>query len=107
MKTIGLSTPIKSSGFLRMLDALGELLNIRFEERTFGNDAGIDAWVLNETDWESEHRIAHCNYPCYSIIRRDQLVPCGERSVIEFSKHHTLPSVLSGRQISTEEAVQA
>ena len=88
-----------------MLDALGEVLDIRFEERTFEEDAGIDAWILYETDWEGLRRIAKSDRPCYAVMRGEELVPCGESSTIEFSRHSALPTVLSGRQVKTDEAV--
>jgi hypothetical protein len=45
MKTIGISAPLKSSGLRRMFDALGEVLDVRFEELIFEDDAGIDSWI--------------------------------------------------------------
>ncbi len=95
-----------SAGHRMMFDVLGEVFNICFEERTFGNDAGIAAWVLQEVAPELRQRIAYCDLPCYTIIHSDQLIPCGESSVIEFSRHAALPSVLSGRQVSTGEAIR-
>lgn len=86
-----------------MLDALGEILDVRFEERTFGDDAGIDAWLFPEADHEAQRRITYCNCPCYAVIRSAQLVPCGLSSTIEFSRHHVLPSVLTGRRIRSDE----
>src|SRR5712691_6905345 len=99
MKIIGFPAPLKSSGLRRMLDALGEILDVRFEERTFGDDAGIDAWLLPEADREAQRRITHSDCPCYAVISGDQTVQCGLSSTIEFSRHHVLPPMLTGRRI--------
>lgn len=106
MKIIGFSAASKSSGLRRMLYALGEVLDVRFEERTFGDDIGIDAWFLHEADLETLRRHAHCDRPFYAVIRDDQRIPCGESSTIEFSRHPALPPVLTGRQIRSDEAVK-
>ncbi len=105
MKTIGISKPLKSLGLRRMLNVLGEIFKVRFEERTFGNDAGIDAWFFQGADWETRHRIARCSQSCYTVIRDDQRIPCGESSTIKFSRHPALPSVLLDRQIRANEVI--
>jgi hypothetical protein len=88
-----------------MLNVLGEVLDARFEDRTFGDDVGIDAWFFPEADRETLHNIARCNHPCYAVIHDGQLVPCGKSSTVEFSRHPALPSVLFDRQIRADEAV--
>lgn len=89
-----------------MLESLGELLDICFEERTLGDDHGVDAWFFPEADRESLCRIADSSCPSYATIRGDQLVPCGESSNIEFSRHYALPPALAGRLIRADEAVK-
>jgi hypothetical protein len=106
MKTIGILANKKSSGLLRLLDALSKVMGVRFEERVFGDDAGIDAWILLESDLRVLHTVTHFNCPCYIVIRKDQLAPCGESSTINFFKHHVLPIVISGRQINIDEATE-
>ncbi len=106
MKTIGISAPQKFPRRRRMFDALGEIFDVRFVERSFGDDAGIDAWILHEADGETFRRIAYSDRHCYAVIRGDQLVPCGESSTIDFALHSVVPSVLSGRQIRSDEAVK-
>jgi hypothetical protein len=106
MQTIGFSSPVESPGLQRILAALGEVLDVRFEERTLENDHGIDAWILCDADRETLRRLAHSAGPSYAIIRSDQLVPCGSSSVIEFSRHDTLPTVLAGRRIKTDEVAE-
>lgn len=105
MKVIGVSAPLNSLGLRRMLDALGELLDVRFEERTFEDAAGIDAWFLPEADREAHRRITHCDCPSYAIIRSNQRVPCGGSPTIAFSRNTMLPSALAGRRINANEAV--
>src|SRR6185436_2798042 len=100
MKIIGILTPLKSSGLRKMLDAIGEVFGVRFEERTYEDAAGIDAWFHPEADREAYRRITHCDCPSYAIIRSDQRVPCGGSSTIEFSRNPMLPSVLAGRRIN-------
>lgn len=95
-----------SAGHRMMFDALGEVFNICFEERAFGNDTGIAAWILQGPAPELIQRIAHCDLPCYTVIHRGQFIPCGESSIIEFTRHAALLSVLSGRQINTDEAIK-
>lgn len=104
MKTIGIISPIKSPGIRRTLDAIGEVLGIRFEERIYGDGAGIDAWILQETDPKVLLAIAHCDVPRYTIVDDSQLIPCGESSTIEFTPHHALPCVMRGRQVNGDEA---
>jgi hypothetical protein len=106
MKTIGITPTQKSSGLRRLLDALGKIMGVCFEDRVFGDAAGIDAWFLLESDSQVLHNLNHCNRPCYIVICRDQLVPCGKSSTINFSKHHVLPLVISGRQINIDEAAE-
>ena len=106
MKTIGISPPLKSSGLRKTLDALGELLNVRFEERTFRDDAGLDAWVIFEADREIQHCLARSNCPCYIVIESGNLVPCGSSSTIEFARHHALPQLLTGRRVKATEAAK-
>jgi len=105
MKTIGISLPPKTPGLRKLFDALGELLDIRFEERSFGDEAGIDAWILPEAGREALRRVAQSDLPCYAVILGDQLVPCGQSSTVEFSRHDMLPFSLRGRRIKTDEAV--
>ena len=57
IKTIGISALLKSSRLRRMLDALDELLDVRFEERAFGDYAGLYAWIVPEANRENLHRI--------------------------------------------------
>lgn len=89
-----------------MLDALGEILDVRFEEHTFRDDARVDALIFPEADQETLSRITHSDCPSYSVISDDQRFPCGDSSTIEFSQHHSLPPVLSGRWIKSIEAAE-
>lgn len=106
MKTLGIVSPLMSPGLRRMLDALGLVMDIRFEERTFGEDAGVDAWIFPEADHEAQRRITHCSCPCYAVIRSTDLEPCGVSTTIEFSRDQILPHVLSGRRIMSDEAAK-
>lgn len=106
MKTIGILAPLRSKWLRLTFDALGEVLDVRFEERAFRDDTAIDAWFLHEADYETLRRIAHSNRPSYAVIRDDQWITCGESSAIEFSNHAALPSVLSGRRIRSDEAIK-
>jgi hypothetical protein len=101
MKTIGILAPL--TGLQGMLDALGEVFDVRFIERMFGEDSGIDAWILQETDPQLLLTISQCKRPCYTIVCGSLLVPCGESHSIEFSRHHALPPVIRGRQIEINE----
>jgi len=87
-----------------MLDALGGVVGVRFEERTFDNGAGIDAWFIPEADEELYHNTRYCDRPSYAIVQSNQLVSCGESSIIEFSRNRILPCVLAGRRINANEA---
>jgi len=87
-----------------MLDALGGVLDVRFEERMLGDGIGIDAWILPEAGLDTLRSLAFSGRPSYAVIRKDQQVPCGTSSTIEFSGHSALPPVLRGRQIRTDEA---
>lgn len=106
MRKIGIYGPLTSSGQVRLLDALGEVFNITFETRPFGNDAGIDAWFLHDIDREDLHWIAKSERPCYAIIRDDNLGKCGESRSVEFSADSVLPSVLHGRRVECDEAAE-
>ena len=105
MKKVGILPSQHSSGLLRTLDALGEVFCVHFEERIFGDDAGIDAWILQAVDLQTLPTIAHCDRPCFTVIFQGHLLACGESSTIKFSRHGALPRVISGRQIKFEEAV--
>lgn len=106
MKTIGIVAPLDSLKHWKLFDALGEALNVRFEERKFGDDAGLDAWFLPEVNQQDLHFLANIDRPCYAAICCDQTVPCGNSLEIEFSRHPSLSPVLRGRQIRANEAVK-
>lgn len=106
MKKIGITTSLSSPGYKRLFGLLGEILNFSFEERTFGDDSTVDAWVLLGTDHESVSRIALSDRSCYVVIPDDQLVPCGKSPKLQFGAHPILAGVLSGRQIISDEAVE-
>jgi hypothetical protein len=105
LKTIGVINEL-STGNRNLLDALGVLFSIRFEERDIGNDSGIDAWFVNKTDIKTINKILPGTRPCYTTIHSEELIPCGQSQKIEFSKSQALPSLLRGRQIKTDEAVK-
>ena len=105
MKTIGITAPLKSPGLRRMLYALGIIMKVRFEERSFGNDDGIDAWFFQSIDFKTRDRIARCNLPSYAVIRDDQRLACGDASTIKFSIQPPLPSILLDRQIEANEII--
>ncbi len=107
MKTIGISAPVRSSAIRRTLDALGEVLNVRFEERTYGRDTGVDAWIFPEEGLAFRDRILRCELPCYVVVRDSDLVSCESVSNVDFSRHHSLPNVLNGRRITASEASQS
>ena len=106
MKTIGISATGKSPGVQRTLDALSEILDVRFEERIWGDGAGLDAWILPEADPKIQTSLVHNHCSSYTVIRSDQLVSCGSSSDIKFSQHRTLPPVLVGRRIKAAEAAE-
>ena len=105
LKNIGVYSPFTTFGQWRLLDVLGEALGVRFEEREFGNNKGIDAWFFPEAGFEDLDRIAKCELPSYVVVSDNQRRPCGESSCIEFSQHAVLPPVLRGRQVWSDEAV--
>lgn len=96
--------PLTSPGLQRTLAALGDVFHVRFEGRTLGDDAGLDAWFLREVDPETMRRIALSQCPCYAVVRDSQRMPCGEAPLIKFSRHPVLPPALGGRQVETDEA---
>ena len=106
MKTIGVFSQRMSSGFRKTLDALGEVTGVRFEERTFGDDAGIDGWILQEPESTFLHAVTHCERPCYIIVSRNHLVSCGDSSTISFSGHQVLPLLIRGKKIKTVEIAE-
>jgi hypothetical protein len=105
MKIVGIAAPLGESGLRRMLDALGSLYNIRFEERKVADDAGICALIIPEADRESTQEMWKSKVPWYAVIKEDERISCGNSSVVYFSKHPSLPNVLKGREIVTNEAV--
>jgi hypothetical protein len=107
MKTIGLSITRKSSGAHELLGALGEVFGFRCEQRTLGEDGGIDAWIVESDDAETLRRATHSDKPCYVVVSEGQLVRCGGSSVVEFAQSHAIPALLRGRQITAEEIKEA
>jgi hypothetical protein len=103
MKTVGFSTSLKSTGNRELLVGLGEVFGFRCEERALGNEAGIDAWIVEGADAETLRRVGNSGKPCYVVVSESQLVRCGESAVIEFSQTAALPSILSGRRITSDE----
>ena len=105
MKIIGITPSLYSPGYKRLFEALGEILHLSFEERTFEDSASIAAWVVLGTEQEIASRVALADRPCYVVIPDDQLAPCGESPTIQFGTHTTLTGILRGRQISSDEAI--
>lgn len=68
-----------------------------------GDDAGIDAWIVESDDAETLRRATHSDKPCYVVISERQLVRCGESSVVEFSQTSAIPTLLRGRRITADE----
>jgi len=95
-----------SKGHRKLFDALEQLFHIRFEERDLGDDAGIDAWVLNGLDVKSAGMFTRSGLTCYTTINNVERIPCGESKIIEFSLNDAIPFVLRGRKINTEEAAE-
>ena len=89
-----------------MFDALGEIFGIRFEERNFANDAGIDAWLYPEINPESMLRIQNTQLPSYAVISENHLVSCGESSVIKFNQTPQTPGILRNREVRSDEAIK-
>jgi hypothetical protein len=106
MKKVGIIASNTSSRFRKLLSYLGSSLGVHFEERSFGNNYGIDAWLFIENTPAVMVNISNAELPCYTIIYGDQLVDCGVSSTIEFSHHNILPSVLSGRKITVGEVAE-
>jgi hypothetical protein len=102
MKTIGIAAPFDSSGYWKLLDALGETFNVCFKEQILGNDSGIDAWLLPEINQNNRHIITSIDHPLYAVISSNQSVMCANSSEVEFSRNPTLASVLRGRQFRTD-----
>jgi len=106
MKTIGIVAPLDSSRHWRLFDTLGEALNVRFEERKFEDNAGIDAWFFPEVNAQNLHFIANSIRPCYVVTSSNQPVPRSNSLEIKFSRHPSLSPVLRGRQIQANEAIE-
>lgn len=93
------------SDYRKLLDAIGEALSLRFEENLTIGHQGIDAYNLLEADRDSVHLTETIDKPCYVTIRESELVSCGESSIVDFAENETLPAVLRGRRISSDEIV--
>lgn len=104
MKTIGIIPQLKSPGLRRTLDCMGEVLGVRFEERTSLDDSGIDAWLLAEASPQTLLAMDHCRLPFYLVLPDNQTVSCGESPRVSFSRHDVLPTVISGRHIEIDKA---
>lgn len=102
---MGIPTPLKSLEVRRLLDVLGDIFKVRFEEQKFGSKAAVDAWFFPEANWETRRQISRCEQPCYCVVHPDERIVCGGSSIIKFSRHPALPSRLSGREIRTNESV--
>ncbi|CAD7766611.1 MAG: hypothetical protein DNFNHJIP_00009 [Candidatus Argoarchaeum ethanivorans] len=106
MKTIGIHTTFLSEGHRRLFDALGELFNVYFEKRLFGDGKEVDCWLFINAGQVDLDRIAQSNRTCFTVISENELVACGESPVISFSKHLSIDSKIRGRQIKTNEAIR-
>ncbi len=104
MRIIGLLAPLRPLGIRKTLNALSELLNVRFEDRSIGEDHGIDAWLLPDIDLETLERFENCSCPCFATVRSDHHVRRELTLPIEFSCHQFLPSILAGRTFTPDEA---
>lgn len=89
-----------------MFNALGEIFGIRFEERNFANDSGLDAWIYPEINLESIIPIQNTQLPSYSVISEKHLIACGESSTIIFNRDPSIPKVLQNRVVRSDEAIK-
>lgn len=104
MKVVGIAAPLPSAGLRALLDALGEQAGVRFVERLFGHDAGLDAWVLPAAGADDLQRSFRCGLPCYVVVRDDLRVSCGTSSTLRFGLHAALSPALAARLLATDEA---
>lgn len=104
MKRIGIATPLESVARKNMLDTLGEALDVCFELRAFGNDTGLDAWVLPQASGAMLRRAWSCGLPCYAVVADGQPFDAGVRFAVDFRLHEAVPDVLRGRCLEAEGA---
>jgi hypothetical protein len=104
MKQIGIVAQ-RDSPDNRLFDTLGEILDLSFEERTFGDDRNVEAWIVLAADREFVSQMGRTNRPCYVVFQNQQLVPCGRSSKITFSTRPAAAAILAGREIETNEAI--
>lgn len=100
--TIGIATGLEA-GARRMLDALGSILHIRFEERREDAAEGLAAWISGGAS-----TVACVDRPSYNAPRVPVHEPSEEGcSVFEFSRHALVPSMLTGQRLRDVESDRA
>jgi hypothetical protein len=107
MKTIGIYAHSFFAGSTAMFDTLGKALDVRFQERTFGDDRDIDAWVVLGADRKFVSEMGGTTCPCYVVLADAELISCGASSRIKFTDRSELTRVLRGRDVSADDAVGA
>jgi hypothetical protein len=105
MKIIGVHLSFESLGLMKLLEALGKAIECRFEKRTFGDDVGVDAWLICEANQEVLSKLSNINRPCFVVIRGNKLDQCIESPIVKFSNNPLIPKVLRGSQIKLSENV--
>jgi hypothetical protein len=103
MKRIGIIPPFNNEGHKRILNVLGSIFNISFKECNFSHDTNFDAYLQLKTDGKSLSNILNLTSPCLSVLSGDLIVSSGAPKSIVFSKHSSLPEVLRGRNILTDD----
>jgi hypothetical protein len=107
MKTIGICAQSSSLSWNGTFDALGDALGVSFERRPFGDDKGIDGWIVLAADRKFASLIDRATQPCYVVLDDPELISRGTSSRITFANHAELPPVLRGRDVTADDAVGA
>ena len=106
MKTVGVSG-IRDYGCWRpTFDALGAAFGVTFEERTFGDERCVDAWLVLDADRNllAEHAVSR---PCYVVLHANELRRAASSSKLTFASRPDVLGVLAGRDISADDVPDA
>jgi hypothetical protein len=107
MNIIGISTTSLSPGRRAMFDALGQSLGVSFEQRAFGDDRNVDAWIVLGADRRLVSELDRTTRPAYVVLDESELSSNGPSSAISFTSRAELPEVLRGQRVTSDDAVDA
>ena len=105
MKTIGIAAAeALSNGQRRLFAALAEVFGFRTFECGYEEGSPVDAWVFPAARQSDLSRIEASTLPCFVVLNSGPAFTCADSGLVEFADVASVPRVLRGRKILSEDS---